>query len=56
MSINTDTIQLKILYTYEVVNQENFMGVITNLLVAELIKNGSLPKGYKLPKKNKKKV
>ena len=31
------------------------MGVVTNALVAELIKTGSLPKGFKLPsKKNKK--
>ena len=30
------------------------MGVVTNALIAELIKNGSLPKGYKLPKKKKK--
>ena len=30
------------------------MGVVTNALVAELIKNGSLPKGFKLPKKDKK--
>ena len=30
------------------------MGVITDALVRELIKNGSLPKGFKLPKKNKK--
>jgi len=27
------------------------MGVITNALVAELIKNGSLPKGFKLNSK-----
>ena len=30
------------------------MGVVTDALVAVLIKNGSLPKGYKLPKKDKK--
>ena len=29
------------------------MGVVTNALIAELIKNGSLPKGFKLPKKKK---
>ena len=29
------------------------MGVVTDALVAELIKNGSLPKGFKLPKKKK---
>jgi len=27
------------------------MGVITNALVAELIKNGSLPRGFKLNSK-----
>jgi len=31
------------------------MGVITNALVAELIKNGSLPRGFKLPSKKDKK-
>ena len=30
------------------------MGVVTDAWVSVLIKNGSLPKGYKLPKKNKK--
>ncbi len=30
------------------------MGVVTEALVSVLIKNGSLPKGYKLPKKDKK--
>ena len=30
------------------------MGVVTDSLVAVLIKNGSLPKGFKLPKKDKK--
>ena len=29
------------------------MGVITDALVRELIKNGSLPKEFKLPKKEK---
>lgn len=36
--------------------RSNSMGVITNALVDVLIKNGSLPKGYKLPKKDKKKA
>ena len=30
------------------------MGVVTDALVRELIRNGSLPKEFKLPKKEKK--